>query len=60
MTERERIAGTVAGIRAQLIERGVIKNAKGMYICPICKKEVKALYCGKCRECDRGQLLPSK
>lgn len=53
MTERERVASTVAGIRAQLIELGVIKNAKGLYKCSQCGAEVKRLFQGKCAMCDK-------
>ena len=53
MTERERVAQTVAGIRAQLIERGVVKNAKGLYKCTQCGAEVKQLFQGKCAGCDK-------
>lgn len=51
MIERERLAAITSGIRAELIERGVIKNAKGYYICS-CGKETKEKYLGKCPACD--------
>ena len=54
MTERERLAAITSGIRAQLIERGVIKNANGMRICPVCKKEVKVILEGKCASCKKA------
>jgi len=54
MTERERLAGITSKIRAELIERGVVPDANGMKKCPICKKEVKIIYEGKCESCKRN------
>jgi hypothetical protein len=50
-TERERVAGIVAKTRKELIDRGVIKNPQGNYLCSSCGKETREKYLGKCNAC---------